>query len=221
MIMENVENVRITTEVIDIANVCHQANKAWCEANGDFSQLDWDYAEQWQIDSAINGVRFRMANPDTGTDAQHNNWMKEKVEDGWVFGQVKDPEKKIHPCIIPFDKLPVFQQKKDILFSAIIDVFLETKEFPVFNTAGDQSEEQKHFKEVIANKRLRVMMDKQLQNLKSCPPSRERSLSITKLQEAIMWLGMDLKRLDEPNPYPNSYNPGNTIIDPIADNLKL
>lgn len=51
--------------------------------------------------------------------------------------------------------------------------------------------------------------------------SRERSLAITKLQEAIMWLGMDLKELGTPTPYPNSYNPENTVVDPTADGLKL
>lgn len=51
--------------------------------------------------------------------------------------------------------------------------------------------------------------------------SRERSLAVTKLQEAIMWLGMDLKALNTPNPYPNSYNPESPTIDPTADGLKL
>ncbi len=76
-------------------------------------------------------------------------------------------------------------------------------------------------KEVIANKKLRVDLDAKLQELKSLTPSRERSLAITKLQEAIMWLGMDLKRLNQPNPYPESYNPDNTTIEPTADNLQL
>jgi len=51
--------------------------------------------------------------------------------------------------------------------------------------------------------------------------SRERSLAITKLQEAIMWLGMDLKAQGTANPYPNSYNPESPVIDPTSDGLKL
>lgn len=57
--------------------------------------------------------------------------------------------------------------------------------------------------------------------------SRERSLAITKLQEAVMWLGMDLKAINEEspgsceNPYPNSKDPSNTKIEPTADGLKL
>lgn len=75
--------------------------------------------------------------------------------------------------------------------------------------------------EVISNKELRVDLDNHLQTLKDLPKSRERSLAITKLQEAIMWLGMDLKRLNEDNPYPDSYDPSNTKIAPTADGLKM
>lgn len=56
--------------------------------------------------------------------------------------------------------------------------------------------------EVIADKELRRDLDAQLQKLKKQPPSRERALVITKLQEAIMWLGMDLKRLNDLRPAP-------------------
>lgn len=75
--------------------------------------------------------------------------------------------------------------------------------------------------EVIADKQLRKDLDEKLQQLKSLPSSSERSIAITKMQEAIMWLGMDLKRLNEPNPYPHSKNPENTTIEPTADGLKL
>jgi hypothetical protein len=32
-------------------------------------------AQQWQRDSAIKGVEFKLDNPDAGHDAQHNAWM--------------------------------------------------------------------------------------------------------------------------------------------------
>ena len=76
--------------------------------------------------------------------------------------------------------------------------------------------------EVIENKRLRKEIDEKIQQVKNLPPSRERSLAVTKLQEAVMWLGMDLKRLGENNPYPSSKDPETgTQIEPTADGLKL
>lgn len=76
--------------------------------------------------------------------------------------------------------------------------------------------------EVVENKRLRREIDAKIQEVKDLPASRERSLCITKLQEAVMWLGMDLKRLGTDNPYPSSKDPATgTVIEPTADGLKL
>ena len=80
--------------------------------------------------------------------------------------------------------------------------------------------------EIIEVKTLRRDIDVQIQSVKNLPGSRERSISITKLQEAVMWLGMDLKRINDTtgvgaNPYPNSKDPSNTKIEPTADGLKL
>lgn len=108
-------------EAYSIAIVCHEANRAWCDVNGDHSQKTWNEAEKWQRESAIEGVLFRFDNPNAKEDAQHNAWMKSKVDDGWVYGTDKDAEKKTHPCIMPFNELPDFQQKKDKLFCAIVD----------------------------------------------------------------------------------------------------
>lgn len=75
--------------------------------------------------------------------------------------------------------------------------------------------------EVKKIKECRVELDKALQNVRNLDSCRESSIAITKIQEAIMWLGMDLKRIGNPNPYPESYNPESTVVEPTADGLKL
>jgi hypothetical protein len=121
--MENMTTEQNFVEhtIFSLAVVCHEANKAWCEQLGDYSQKSWHEAEQWQRDSAIMGVKFRLENPDVNEDAQHNAWMADKIKDGWVYGKVKDAHNKTHPCLVTFDKLPRYQQKKDKLFCAIVD----------------------------------------------------------------------------------------------------
>ena len=109
--------------ILNIARVCHEANRAWCEANQDFSQPRWDDAPEWQRESAINGVMFHRANPDAGDSASHDSWMAEKLATGWKWGIVKDAEIKTHPCIVPFDQLPREQQIKDAIFRAIVHAF--------------------------------------------------------------------------------------------------
>jgi len=101
-----------------IARVCHEANRAWCEAHGDHSQVGWDDAADWQRDSAIEGVHKAL---DGATPEElHESWIDFKTVDGWVYGEVKDAAAKTHPCLVPYDDLPAEQREKDHLFAAIV-----------------------------------------------------------------------------------------------------
>lgn len=112
-------------EIAEIAAICHEANRAYCITLGDNSQLSWDEAPSWQRDSAILGVEFHVANPYAGPEASHESWMKQKLDESWVYGPVKNPETKEHPCLVPFNELPLEQQRKDVLFRAIVHAFLD------------------------------------------------------------------------------------------------
>lgn len=109
-----------------IAQVAHEANRAWCAALGDFSQKPWDDAPDWQKSSAVNGVMFHRDNPDAGDSASHDNWMREKLEAGWTYGPVKDEQAKTHPCLVAFADLPPEQRAKDALFRAVVHALLRS-----------------------------------------------------------------------------------------------
>lgn len=103
----------------EIARVCHEVNRAYCQSLGDNSQPAWEDAPQWQKDSALLGVQLHLGG-DHGPEASHESWMAQKLADGWKYGAVKDPEAKEHPCIVPFDQLPKEQQAKDFIFRAVV-----------------------------------------------------------------------------------------------------
>lgn len=103
-----------------IARVAHEINRAYCAALGDHSQPAWEEAPQWQRDSAINGVEFHIENPLADPAASHQNWLDQKVSEGWTYGPVKDADLKEHPCCVPYDDLPVEQKAKDYLFRATV-----------------------------------------------------------------------------------------------------
>lgn len=104
----------------NIAQVAHEINKAYCESIGDTSQPTWEDAPEWQKSSAINGVQFHLDNPDANPSASHESWLKQKTEEGWKYGPVKNHETKEHPCFVPYDELPVEQRSKDYLFKQVI-----------------------------------------------------------------------------------------------------
>ncbi len=108
-----------------IAKVAHEVNRAYCQALGDNSQPSWEDAHEWQRSSARMGVDLHtMGN--FGPEASHISWMKQKLDEGWGYGPVKDPEKKEHPCIVPFAELPVAQQAKDFIFRAVVHALRDT-----------------------------------------------------------------------------------------------
>jgi hypothetical protein len=82
--------------------------------------VPWEEAPQWQRDSAVNGVRLHLDHPEAGPEKSHLSWMQEKIDAGWKWGPEKDGMLKEHPCMVPFDALPLEQQAKDYIFRAVV-----------------------------------------------------------------------------------------------------
>jgi len=115
------------SEVERIASICHAANRQYCLTLGDKSQPEWLKAPEWQKESAMDGVRLHLTELFEGREvtpsASHGAWMQAKLADGWKYGEVKNPEKKEHPCIVPYDQLPFEQKVKDYLFAAVVKAY--------------------------------------------------------------------------------------------------
>lgn len=110
----------ITPEALELcARAAHEANRAYCLALGDTSQLAWDDAPDWQRLSAYQGVR-RVVLEDATPEQLHESWTALKLAAGWKHGPVKDSEKLEHPCMVPYSELPEQQRRKDALFGGVV-----------------------------------------------------------------------------------------------------
>ena len=87
-------------KITAIAAIAHAINAAYCASQGDLSQPTWADAPEWQQQSAIAGVEMHLANPDATPEQSHESWLEQKIADGWVYGAVKDPDAKTHPCCV-------------------------------------------------------------------------------------------------------------------------
>jgi hypothetical protein len=107
------------TKIEACARAAHEANRAFCLAHADTSQPSWDEAPDWQRSSAINGVEGAL----TGNtpEMSHECWLKEKEKTGWKYGPVKNPDKKEHPCMVPYVALPLEQRAKDFIFVGVVE----------------------------------------------------------------------------------------------------
>jgi hypothetical protein len=105
--------------VEDLAKVCHEANRAYCQSLGDNSQPPWEDVEDWQRQSILHGVQIHLETRLLPRES-HQIWLEEKLSTGWSYGPVKDVGRKLHPCCVHYDDLPEEQCVKDYLFSAIV-----------------------------------------------------------------------------------------------------
>lgn len=103
-----------------IAKVCHEINRAYCASIGDHSHLPWEETPENIKASARAGVLSVLAYPNIQPGETHQLWLEFKIKDGWVYGAVKDLEKKTHPCLVPYEQLSQADRTKDYLFLATI-----------------------------------------------------------------------------------------------------
>jgi RyR domain len=100
------------------ARAAHEVNRAYCLALGDDSQSSWETAPSWQQTSARNGVRGALSG--NTPEQSHLSWIVEKQATGWTYGKKKDPERKEHPCMVPYAELPAAQRAKDELYLSTV-----------------------------------------------------------------------------------------------------
>lgn len=36
----------------------------------------------------------------------HEVWAQTRIKQGWTYGEQRDDEKKLHPCLVPYEELP-------------------------------------------------------------------------------------------------------------------
>lgn len=43
----------------------------------------------------------------------HDVWAQQRIGEGWSFGELRDSERKTHPDLIPYEKLPESEKEYD------------------------------------------------------------------------------------------------------------
>ena len=111
-----------------IAKVCHEAIRAYSISLDDHSHVPWEILPELQKESSIKGVACVLKNGSITATEIHTEWVDYKTKQGWVYGVVKNFDKKEHPCLVSFEDLCKEQKAKDYIFIAIVNAMKECQE---------------------------------------------------------------------------------------------
>lgn len=109
--------------IMTLARVIHENNRALQYFNGEEVGPEWLDAPQEQVAGVVKGIQ--MVSLGGNPRSLHASWMKDKIDNGWVLGPVKDETKLTHPNLLPYDQLPKEQQLKDVIFYTTAKQFFD------------------------------------------------------------------------------------------------
>ena len=83
----------------------------------------WDEREEL-FRGQFRKVIARQCSPERkmSPEGLHEDWVKAYEEMGWVYGEVRDVEKKTHPDMVPYDRLGPLERDKDEVFMALCEI---------------------------------------------------------------------------------------------------
>jgi hypothetical protein len=98
-----------------IAKAVHHVNNKICELNGE-QTIVWEDMPEHMRQGLINAVQANLP-PKEG----HEAWLRNRLQNGWSLGAVKDIANKLSPCLVPYDELPYDQRIKDTVRLGIVE----------------------------------------------------------------------------------------------------
>jgi RyR domain-containing protein len=131
-----------------VAQVVHEANRAWDKVRGVPVGPPWEQAEDWQREAAIKDVRLTLA----GAPASqlHEAWRQRKLAEGWTPGAVKDRQAKTDPMLVPYTDLSGEDQRTPALAAAITQALACGRERWDVKTLTDPDSSQVNLVPVVA-----------------------------------------------------------------------
>ena len=103
---------------VEIAKICHEANRQYCKTNNLTEMGKWeDYPKEFQ-DFWINEVI--ITNHKTSAKEVWQRWFDNKSKEGWKYAKKMDVKNKLHPNMVPWEKLSEVERGKYNLFLATV-----------------------------------------------------------------------------------------------------
>lgn len=102
-----------------IARICYEATKAVAFSSGQNLPI-WGRANASEKGWIRRFVSCHIKNPEATLENRHEQWVEKLTEEKWKVGKELDYQNRIHPHLVPFEKLPGEEKFKRLLIEAIV-----------------------------------------------------------------------------------------------------
>lgn len=80
----------------------------------------WGETEQPWREKVLAAVDMHISHPDKTPEQAHDEWVAQRVADGWTYADARDDAKKEHPMIRPWVELPFERRVQDTVLHALV-----------------------------------------------------------------------------------------------------
>lgn len=85
--------------------------------------VQWSEREQSFREQFLDVIERQCGeNRSMSPEELHGSWMQAYLTMGWVYGEAYDREKKVHPDLVPYNKLGQLERDKDAVFVALCEI---------------------------------------------------------------------------------------------------
>jgi len=85
--------------------------------------VEWKDREDSFKDQFLNVIERQCGeNRSVSSEELHGSWVQSYLIMGWIYGEVYNREKKIHPDLVPYSKLGQLERDKDAVFIALCEI---------------------------------------------------------------------------------------------------
>lgn len=108
-----------------LSKLCYETVRGYSKS------IDEDYLDEWDKASTniknfiVQEVLHNLSNEDVSVEELHNRWYKYMLEEGWVFGEFVDYDKKHHPNLVDYNELKSEQKSKYYIFRTLCNFHKE------------------------------------------------------------------------------------------------
>jgi len=108
-----------------IAKTCHAAHLAYSNTHGLKTQPAWKDVEKSHKDAMFSSIKNIMSGVLKSPEDSHKNFIKMKLDAGWIYGKEYSIENKTNPRLVKFEELNIHDVARGVIFHSIVVAMTE------------------------------------------------------------------------------------------------